>query len=252
MDECQDLEMKMCNQNSDMTDMVAQLNVSIQTLTAKVNNLKSENRELTVVTRATSKQLDEAHAILQMFVGQIEDQFAQLAQMNERAGILRARYIQLRETLLQAKPDGMKWLSTTNPSRFIALRNVNSHTNGRDNYMVHGLIKQVWADIGNILNIINRSDEIITDRKFFLRAISHTVGKRCSNIKGLSLSNNIGFTNLLCYAIKNGFGVENSTHLELAQVYCIVCRFNSWLNRHGQEQYGLIQESDLKHLLCLQ
>lgn len=134
------------------------------------------------------------------------------------------------------------------PARFIALRGVNEATNGLDNKIVHALIKECLAAIGE--NLMKYKRAHAASRSRLLGCISAIIDDQAEDNAKNPLTSNVFLVNLLCANIKRVHGLQHATHLTLGALYTHVRRVNRWFTDHLMcAEFQLVQADDLAVLL---
>ena len=134
------------------------------------------------------------------------------------------------------------------PARFIALRGVNEATNGLDHKIVHALIKECLAAIGENLMKFQRATG--ASRARLVGCISAILDEQAEDNANNPLTSNVFIANLLCANLKRVHGLQHATHLTLGALYTHVRRANRWFaDRLLSPEFQLVQANDLAVVL---
>jgi hypothetical protein len=130
------------------------------------------------------------------------------------------------------------------PTRFIALRNVNEATNGKDHKIVHALIKGCLADIGENLMKYCRANR--PSRAQLMGCFSAIIEEQaCDNTRN-RMTSNVGIVNMLCANLERVHNLQYATHMTLGSLYRHVYYVNRWFrDRCMSSEFQLVQENDL-------
>jgi hypothetical protein len=212
----------------------------------KVSDLKTQVLESEQLLGKKDEQMTELRNSLQqcrLTVGR----------MHRGGALLSAQNTHLFQTLLQRQTDTAPLSSM--PSRFVALKGLTAASNGHDNPVVHALVKDTLAAIGENLNRFRMSTA--PPRSVLVGAVTSIVGQACDdhpdrNGQQLVLSSNVCLTNFLCRSVKRVLGLKHATYCTAGQLYGYVCRANEWFVSRGLGgEYQLVQEADLATTLQL-
>jgi hypothetical protein len=219
------------------------------------------------VARKKRKVSDLTTQVLQSehLLGQKDDQMSELRcslqqcrltvdRMRHGGGLLATQNTCLFQSLLQRQSDTGP--SSSMPSRFVALKRLDFNSNGHDDPLVHALVKDTLAAIGENLNRFRKATA--PTRAVLLEAVTAVVGQQCDDRpdrhgQPLVLSSNVCLTNFLCRTVKQVLGLKHATYCTAGQLYGYACRTNEWFASRGLGgEYQLVQELDLATALRLQ
>jgi hypothetical protein len=212
----------------------------------KVSELRSKVQE----SEQLLGQKDEEMTELQNSLQQCR---LTVGRMHHGGALLSTQNTHLFQSLLQRQSDGSPLSSM--PSRFVAAKGLTAASNGGDDPLVHALIKDTLAAIGENLNKWRKATA--PSRSDLLGAVTAIVGQQCDdqpdrNGHQLVLSSNVCLTNFLCRTVKQVLGLKHATYCNAGQLYGYVCRANWWFASQGLDQeYQLVQEADMAMALSL-
>ena len=222
-------------------DAVLELSSKLQTLTVKSTARMIELEEMLRIAGVTSDtDLKFVTAHMRSNKRRRTNLMVQIKEM-EQTGV------DLEEELLQQR-EGEPGSFTSMPHRFVALREVNEYTNGKDDKIVHALIKFTIEAIGENLNRYSRTNG--SPRAVILGAITRMIEQQCQDNPKNLLASNVSITNHIFGNIKRVHHLKYGTHCDLGQLYRIVRQANQWFHERGlNEEFQLAQQKDLERIL---
>jgi hypothetical protein len=252
-----DLDTQCLHLDQQLADVSAQLSRSEESKCGLEKEVSSKKRKVsqlqTKVLRSEQRlgQQDEEMSALRSSLQQCR---VSVARMHHGGGLLSTQNTHLFQSLLQRQSGTGP--SSSMPSRFVALKRLSPASNGRDDPLVHALVKDTLAAIGENLNRFRKASA--PTRAVLLEAVTAVVGQQCDDHpdrhgQPLVLSSNVCLTNFLCRTIKQILGLKHATYCTAGQLYGYACRANEWFASRGLSgEYQLVQEADLATALRLQ
>lgn len=141
-------------------------------------------------------------------------------------------------------------MSNSMPERFLALlhHGVTVATNGRDNKVVHALIKRTVEAIGE--NLAKYRRVMSAGKGMLIQACCLIISAKLACDTKNKLNNNVSITNFICGNFKRIHQLKYAHHMSLLQIYELVVRSNNFFRLMQMPmEYQMIAQLDLQAIL---